>query len=227
MPNARYVPILAKFLQIAAMLSLCEGAPAAEPAPDAAADWILFNGKVITVDDRDSIAQALAIKDGRIQSVGSNGTVMSLAGRSTRRIDLHGLVATPGLIDAHAHFARGGVYLLYELDLSYPDVTGIRDIVRKVEAKAIELGEGRWIRGRGWDEGAWANRYPSMKLLSERVPDHPVYLASLHTFAGWGNRLAFERAGITANTPALRTGSRSARSSPSPSPRSSAPSIRW
>ena len=60
--------------------------------------------------------------------------------------------------------------------------------------------------GRGWDEGAWANHYPSLKLLSERVPDHPVFLASLHSFAGWGNRLALERAGITRDTTAPEGG---------------------
>jgi len=59
---------------------------------------------------------------------------------------------------------------------------------------------------RAKDEGAWANRYPDMTLLSERVPDHPVYLRGLHSFAVWGNRVASERAGITTATEASAGG---------------------
>ena len=66
--------------------------------------------------------QALAIKDGRILAVGSDQTIKALAGPGTEQIDLLGATATPGLLDAHAHFARGGVYLLYELDLSDPAI---------------------------------------------------------------------------------------------------------
>src|SRR6185295_5403222 len=54
--------------------------------------------------------------------------------------------------------------------------------------------------GYGWDEGAWANHYPDRKLLSAQVPKHPVWLAGLHSFAGWANDLALERAQITAAT---------------------------
>jgi predicted amidohydrolase YtcJ len=65
---------------------------------------------------------------------------------------------------------------------------------------------GQWIVGWGWDEGAWANRYPDMAQLSARVPNHPVILRGLHSFAVWGNRLAFQKAGITADTPAPEGG---------------------
>ena len=73
-------------------------------------------------------------------------------------------------------------------------------------ATAARVPKGQWILGRGWDEGAWANHYPGLKLLSEKVPDHPVFLASLHGFAGRGNRLAFARAGITRDTRAPEGG---------------------
>jgi predicted amidohydrolase YtcJ len=60
--------------------------------------------------------------------------------------------------------------------------------------------EGEWIVGQGWDEGAWANRYPDKALLSEAVPDHPVFLKSLHSFAGWTNQMALDVAGIRSDT---------------------------
>ena len=59
---------------------------------------------------------------------------------------------------------------------------------------------GEWIVGRGWDEGAWANRYPDKALLSQAVPDHPVVLESLHGFASWVNQAALDAAGITTDS---------------------------
>ncbi|HEY7161972.1 MAG TPA: amidohydrolase family protein, partial [Acidobacteriota bacterium] len=80
------------------------------------ADLILINGKIITVDAKDSIAQAIAISGGKIVAVGSNDEIRKIAGTNTRVIDLKGRTATPGLIDSHCHF--DGSRLLYTLDLS-------------------------------------------------------------------------------------------------------------
>ena len=67
------------------------------------ADLILIHGKILTVDTRDSIAQAVAIREGKIIAVGSDQQIQPLAGPKTNVIDLHGRTATPGLIDTHAH----------------------------------------------------------------------------------------------------------------------------
>src|SRR6185436_9267124 len=80
------------------------------------------------------------------------------------------------------------------------------EVVARIAERAARVPAGEWIEGWGWDEGAWASHYPDMKLLSERVPNHPVLLRGLHSFAVWGNRLAFSRAGITATTPAPEGG---------------------
>ena len=66
--------------------------------------------------------------------------------------------------------------------------------------RAKSVPKGAWIVGRGWDEGAWANRYPDKALLTAAVPDHPVFMDSLHGFAGWGNQMALDAAGISAAT---------------------------
>lgn len=79
----------------------------------AAADRILVNGNIITVDADDSLAEAVAIKDGRIVAVGSNAEIEALAGETTERIDLDGKTATPGLLDAHCHCSWGGAALLH------------------------------------------------------------------------------------------------------------------
>ena len=171
------------------------------PIP-AAADKILYNGNIITVDARDSIAAALAIKDGRILSVGSNETIQALAGPSTKQIDLRGATATPGLLDAHAHFARGGASLLYELDLSSAEVDSVVAVVQKVESEVGKLDAGQWLHGRGWDEGKLAERrYIYAADLDPVTPRNPVYLSHTMGHYGVANSLALRMAGIASNTP--------------------------
>ncbi|MGD8727054.1 MAG: amidohydrolase, partial [Gemmatimonadales bacterium] len=119
-------------------------------------------------------------------------------GNRTRVVDLDGATVIPGLVDSHVHIEQLGAALER---VSLIDVTSEEEAVRRVEAAAVDVPTGQWIIGWGWDEGLWANRYPDMQLLSDRVPDHPVLLESLHGFAAWGNRLAFDRAGITRETP--------------------------
>ena len=144
-------------------------------------------------------AEAVVVRDGRIVFVGSTADALRQRGDSTRVIDAGGATVLPGLVDAHVHLANLGASLAR---VNLVGVRTVEDAVRRVEERAATTPRGEWIIGYGWDEGAWANRYPDMRLLSARVPNHPVWLAGLHTFAGWGNRLAFERAGITAATAA-------------------------
>jgi predicted amidohydrolase YtcJ len=142
-------------------------------------------------------AEAIAISDGRIIFVGSTKDALRYRGDSTRVLDAQGGTVLPGLVDAHVHLANLGA------SLARVDLVGVAteaEAVRRVQERAARTPPGEWIIGYGWDEGAWANRYPTMNLLSTRVPNHPVWLAGLHSFAGWGNRLAFERAGITDTT---------------------------
>jgi predicted amidohydrolase YtcJ len=73
-----------------------------------AADLALLNGNVLTVDATDRIAEAVAIRDGKVVAVGSDRDVERLIGPATRRVNLDGKTVTPGLMDAHAHFAGSG-----------------------------------------------------------------------------------------------------------------------
>src|SRR5438105_2699089 len=98
---------------IFAFIALTATVPAQAPS---AADIVLNNGKVITVDARDSIAQAVAIAGGKIVAVGTNDQVRTRVGPRTQVIDLRGRTATPGLIDSHVHFQE--VDALYTIDLA-------------------------------------------------------------------------------------------------------------
>ncbi len=162
-----------------------DGAPAKD-APHSSAGW-------------KPDAEAIAVRGSRIVFVGSSRDAEKYRGPRTRVIDLQGAAVIPGLVDSHTHVAGLGE------KQSRVDLTGVQteeEAVARVVAFAAKVPKGEWIVGRGWDEGAWANHYPTMNLLSERVPDHPVLLVGLHSFAVWGNRLAFERAKITRDTQA-------------------------
>ncbi len=164
-------------------------------------DLVLFNGKVITVDSTDAIAQAIAVKDGKIVAVGSDSVVLALAGRGSQRVDLMGLTVTPGLLDAHAHFANGGTDRLYVLDLSYPNVKSIAEVKSKVSAKIEGTTSGGWVLGRGWDEGKLEDRrLMTAQDLDEISPNHPVWLSQTMGHYGVANSQALKLAGVTRET---------------------------
>lgn len=169
----------------------------ATPAFSQSSDLILINGKVITVDVKDSIAQAVAIHDGKITVVGSNDEIRKLAPKGARVIDLHGLTITPGLIDTHCHFDETSV--LYDITLS--EVTSIKDIVELVRKKAATLKPGEWIRGAGWDEAKFAERrYITAADLDAVAPNNPVWLQHTTGHYGVANSYAFRLAKVNAET---------------------------
>jgi len=194
-----------------ALATACTSAPAVEPA-----DTLLTNGRVYTFTWDDPAAdgtpsanaphtaegwqpdgEAVAIRGGRIVFTGTAQQAEAYRGPATRVVDLKGATALPGLVDAHVHVRELGQA---EIQLDLTGVATEEEAVARTVAYAAKVPKGQWVVGRGWDEGAWASRYPTMRLLSEQVPDHPVVLDSLHGFAVWGNRLAFEKAGITRAT---------------------------
>src|SRR6187549_3950873 len=144
---------------------------AAQPPP---ADLILTNGKVITVDDRFTIAQALAVQGGRIVAVGTTEEIATRAGSATRRIDLAGRAVIPGLIDNHMHLLRAGTTWQYEVRW---DRVGSRaralDLLR---ARVATTPRGEWI----YTLGGWAieqfadDSRPLTRAELDRIaPDNP------------------------------------------------------
>jgi predicted amidohydrolase YtcJ len=174
------------------------GAATQQPA---APDLILHNGRILTVDAADRVAQAIAIADAKIVAVGSDADVLKLAGARTRRVDLKGRAVTPGLLDAHAHFSGSGGDALFVLDAGYPNVKSIKDIVDSVRGRAAGLKPGEWIQGRGWDEGKFAeHRMITARDLDEAAPNNPVYLTNTTGHYGVANSLALRLAGVTRDT---------------------------
>ncbi len=182
-------------LTLAAAALLSAALARAQPPPE----LILFHGRIITVDSHDSIAQGVAIRDGRIIAVGTDRDILRLAGAATRRIDLRGRTATPGLIDSHAHIADAGVEELYHVHLG--DAASVAEVIRRVQAGIAGLKPGEWLQGDGWDEGKLAERRYVLAADLDRISaQNPVWL--MHTTGHYGvaNSQALRLANISAGS---------------------------
>ncbi len=149
----------------------------AQTPPQTAADVILSNGKIITVDARFSIAQAVAIRGERILAVGTNQEIARLAGPSTRRIDLRGRSVVPGLIDNHAHYMEEGV--LWTVELRLDNVDTRKQALEMIRAKANSLKPGDWVYTLGgWSPDQFTDdKRPLTKDELDKVaPNNPVLL---------------------------------------------------
>ena len=179
-----------RWVVVGLVLSACgSGGPAA--------DLIFVNGRVITVDSADRVVEAVAVRGERIVAVGTTAEIERLQGKGTRRVDLAGRAMTPGLIDAHAHFAAGSTDRIRLIDLSYPEVKTVVDVQAKVAARVATVAPGGWVEGRGWDEGKLTEKRLLTAADLDRVaPDHPVWLEHTTGHYGVANSAALKLAGI-------------------------------
>jgi len=165
------------------------------------ADLILFNGKIITVDAGNRIAQAVAVKDGRILQVGANQEMKALAGTGCRMIDLLGKTVTPGLIDSHYHVLYYGMqFWPGYVDIRFPKAQSKADLLSLLAEKAKGLKKGEWISA---NQGFHLR--PSETLdrrdLDQVIPDNPAYLRHGSGQFAVVNTAALKIAGIDKNTP--------------------------
>ena len=165
------------------------------------ADLALINGKIITVDENFSIVEAVSIKNGRIQHVGSTEEVKALTGPETKVVDLKGKTVMPGLYDSHIHVTGTGSALMM-INCRTPPMYSIEDMKKAVAEKVKESKSGEWILGRGWDQAKLAeHRNPSRYDLDEVSPDNPVVLTRTCGHLLVANSLALEIGGISKDTP--------------------------
>ncbi len=163
------------------------------------ADLVVTNAQIYTSDVNRPVAEALAVRAGRIAFVGSNRGALALAGPRTERLDLAGKTVITGMVDAHAHLLGLGQAL------RTVDLVGTRsydEVIARVVERAKTARPGEWIRGRGWDQNDWADtRFPTHAALSRALPNNPVYLTRVDGHAALVNAKALELGQVTAATP--------------------------
>ena len=177
------------------------GFPPVQPA----ADLVLRDASIATLDPLQPHAQALAVKDGKIAALGSDEAIARYIGPHTKVLDLHGAFVTPGFIEGHGHLMDTGDSLM-QLNVGMePNWDAIVAMVKAAVAKAKP---GEWIVGQGWQQSKW-NKVPQPNIdglplpasLDAVSPNNPVLLSHTSGHAIYANAAALKLAGITRNTP--------------------------
>jgi predicted amidohydrolase YtcJ len=173
-----------------------------------AADLIVTNAKVYTVDDRLPRAEAFAVKDGRFLAVGNSDEIKGLAGKSTELLDAQQMTVTPGFIDTHNH--APGDLLLYSVLVGNPyeaEFVSIASIIQKLRARAQQTPLGYWVVGDFFDDTKVKDkRQLNVHDLDTVSTVHPVRVIHRGGHTAFYNSKAFELAGVTKDTPNPRGG---------------------
>jgi len=182
-------------------------------AGTSAADLILTNGKIITVDPAFTIAQAIAIAGDRILAVGPDAAMAAMAGPATRIVDLKGKAVIPGITDGHAHMDREALRNVFP---ALGPVRSIRDIQDRIAELARAKQPGEWIVTMpigdppyyfDVPESLAEKRWPTRQELDAAAPENPVFIRSIWGYwrgtfplVSCANTEALRRAGITRDT---------------------------
>ena len=188
-----------RFLWFAALLC-CLVLPARNRAQSRpAADLIITNAKIWTVDKSLPTAQAVAVLGDRIVAVGSDADVDAWHGPQTHVIDAGGKLLLPGFNDAHVHFVSGGMQLD---NIQLNDASTPEEFARRIGERAKATPKGEWILGGNWDETKWnPPNMPTKELIDALTPQTPVFVSRYDGHMGLANSLALRLAGITAQSP--------------------------
>ena len=172
---------------------------AAQQADLNSPDLVLVGGRILTMDSRSSVAEALAVRDGKILAVGSDAAVRPMAGPQTRVIDLAGKSVVPGLIDTHAHFGAAG---LGDYVVNLGPAKSVAGALELLKAFVARKKPGEWIITGGWHPPSQLaeKRYLTRQEIDSVAPNNPVYLRTVGHFA-MANSLALQKAGIDKTSP--------------------------
>ena len=201
MPSRRHLLQLPQKLAPAMFLGGCATAGLTHKQGQTA-DLVLLNADVHTVNPSNDHATAVAIAANQILATGTDQQVKDFVGPATRVLDLEGRTVLPGINDSHLHLLMWGLSKPpFSVDVTYPAVRSIADVVDKIAKAAATSSQGKWIVGRGWDQPYLSEgRAPTAADLDAVAPDHPVALTEFSGHAMWVNSKAIEIVGITADT---------------------------
>lgn len=162
---------------------------------------LYINGNIITLDDNLSIAQAMFVKNGKIQNLGSAKELFKFSTKKTETIDLKGATVLPGFIDPHTHFNLS-MFMENMIDLSGFKHKTNKEVWSYFETETAKIAQGKWIICKGIDPILVSNlKTPSIAYLDSIAPNNPVIMFSQSLHSYWANTMAFKKAGITKQTP--------------------------
>ena len=165
------------------------------------ADKIFIGGDIITVDDNNPEAQAIAVHDGKIQAIGSETEVSKFRSSKTEVIDLKGNTLMPGFIDIHTHPILSAM-MGEIIDISGFNHKNQAEVMESLKKGIEEKGGGKWVLAYGWDPAILRNlEAPTLEDLDQMAPENPLFIIAQTLHSGFANSLALEAAGITKDTP--------------------------
>jgi predicted amidohydrolase YtcJ len=183
-------PLILTMLLLASL-----GSAGAQPA----ADLVLLNGKIWTVNPSQPRVEAVACLGNRIAAAGSNMEIKKWIGRATQVIDVGGKLVVPGFNDAHVHFYDGGENLA---GVQLRTAKSEAEFRERIAAFAAKLPAGRWITGGSWDHENWSPaRLPTRQLIDAAADGHPVFVNRLDGHMALADSQALKLASITRDTP--------------------------
>jgi predicted amidohydrolase YtcJ len=198
--NIKAVLICSSILQIVVLLLLAGTMWAQEQDQNRpAADLIVTNARLYTVDKQQPRAEAVAVLGERIVAVGSASAIDAWRGPGTRVIDAGGKLVLPGFNDAHVHFMDSGMGLA---SVQLKDAASSQEFANRIAQYAAKQPKGQWILGGTWDEQRWnPPQLPTKELIDRVTPDTPVAVGRYDGHMYLANSLALKMAHITASTP--------------------------
>lgn len=163
------------------------------------ADLVLKNGKIVTLNPKDDIVEAVAVKDGTIMAAGPAKELEAFIDDKRAVIDLGGKTVTPGFVESHCHPSMAGLNLCFEVDVK--QAASIDDIITLLQQKAAQLPKGNWVKGFGYnDQRLKEKRHPTRQDLDTATVDHPIFLGRTDGHLAVANSAALSLAGISKDT---------------------------
>src|ERR1700677_606629 len=164
-----------------------------------------FGGTIITMDDRNPAAEAVAIAGGKIVAAGGKAEVLARAGADAQHVNLAGRTLMPGLIDPHQHPLPGGLMQAHTMSVSYDLYKTKAAVLDALRKKASQTPSGQWIYASYYDNILHGG-YLTMAELDAVTTAHPIFVYYVSMHSATGNRLAFEASGIGPSTRELPGG---------------------
>jgi len=161
-------------------------------------DRLFVGGSIRTLDDQRPVAEAVAVRGGRVLAVGDEAEVRARLAPDAETVDVGGAVLTPGFHDAHVHLGFHGQELS---QVQLGDTTSLDEALERLRVRAASVPPGTWVLGTGFALQRWGLRHPDRETLDAVLPAHPVLLRSQDHHSGLANGAALERAGVHAGTP--------------------------